>query len=479
MSYRDDQFALVDRANDTLNRQNALDRFQTQDKLRQERQKIILKSDPHVLDHDDLLMTNNLDASFTNENTIGTLPNNRLDTRYYQENYIYINISSRDRVKYLERPVIAEDRDTFPNKEIWDQFFDPETNTFGGADLDLCCLTLNNVLQTNLDRVLEFGQEFPYFFQRENQLYIKVPNDLEPNQYSIILRPARRHVRSIRLVSIEPPRFLDVVNDQNNLILIDVIDPCTKESVPHVPDPDLPFSMFLIPLGSYTIENLIETITTQMNATVSRCNPFMSSYDPITGAISFTAKDGWLFHMRFWFSTNYPQFNLWEMLGFEFPYPRDDENEPTYVKTFSNVISVASPLTSQLENIRPYKRPSLDIYDYIYLEIAEFGVIQDSQVIGADIFAKIPIRVTGLDQTRILGITKIFQEPLDRVERIRVRWLDPFGNLLNVNGQENSFLLEIVEYQDRLKDADFSSQRGLRNYDEEVKKVSYKTVVSI
>lgn len=474
-----DAFASTERANDTFNRQNALQRFALNDKLRKDRQRIVLKSDPHVLDSDDLLMTNNLDASFTNENTVGTLPNNRMESRYYQENYVYINVSSRERQRFIERPVIPEDRETFPNKEIWDEFFDPVTGIFGGDDLDLCCLTLNNVVETNFDRVLEFGQEFPYFFQRENQLFIQVPNDLEPNQYSVVLRPARRHVRSIRLVSVEPPRLLDVVNNQNNLVLIDVIDPCTSESIPHVPDPDLPFSMFLIPLGSYTIETLLITIVKQMNATVERCNPFYYEYEETTGIISFKAKGKFKFHMKFWFSTNFPQFNLWEMLGFEFPYPRDEQNEPAYVDCFTNAIVEPSPLTTVIENMKPFKRPRLDILDYIYLEIEGLGVIQDPQVPGGDLFGKILLRVDSLDQTRALGITKIFPEPLDRLERLRVRWVDPFGNLLDIKGQENSFLLEIVEYQDRLKDADFSSQRGLRNYDDEVTKVAYKQVVSI
>ena len=283
----EDNYATVDRFNDTLNRQAALKRFNLQDKLRKDRQKVVLKSDPHVLDSDDLLMTNNLATGFTNENSVGTLANNQLSMRYYQENYVYINVSSRERKKFIERPIIPEDRDFFPNKEIWDEFFDPETGLFGGDNLDLCCLTLNNILQSNQDRVLDFEQEFPFFFQRENQLWLRVPNDLNPNQYSIILRPARRHIRSARLVSVEPPRNLDVINEFNNLILLDVIDPCTGESVPHVPDPDLPFSMFLIPLGSYTIDTLVQKITQLMNQTVDRCNPFKSIYDPITGEISF------------------------------------------------------------------------------------------------------------------------------------------------------------------------------------------------
>lgn len=468
------EYADANQSSFTLGRQGALQDFELKDKIRRDQQQIVLKTDPHSLASDDLLMTNSLDASFTNQNTIGTLPNNQIKNRYYQENYQLINISSRQRQKFISRPVTAEDRETFPNKEIWDEFFDPETNTFGGDDLEICCLALNQVLASNSERILEFGQEFPFFFQKENELQIQVPNDINPNEYTITLRPARRHIRSIRLVSVEPPRFLDVINEQNNLILLDVIDPCIGESLPHVPDPDLPFSMFLVPLGDYTIPTLLDAIVLGMNSTVERCNPFLSVFNPNTGEITFKVENSkWQFHMKFWFSTTFPQFNLWEMLGFEFPYPRDAENQPAYVSEFSNLVTEPSPLAPELNNVHPFKFPSLDIFDYIYLVVDGLAVVQDPQVIDADLFAKVLVR-----ESRFISSSKIFTEPLDKLEIIRVRWLDPFGNLLNVKGQENSFLMELVEYQDRLKDADYSSQRGVRNFDE-IERVQHKTVVAI
>lgn len=457
--------------NYTYNRQRALNRFGIQDKIRRERQKIVLQTDPDQVDNDDLLVTNNLDASFTNENTVGTLPNNRRENRYFQENYVYQNISSRQRQRFIERPVIAQDRETFPNKELWDEFFDSETGTFGG-DLDICCLTFNNLL--------EFGQEFPYFFQKENQLFLRVPEDPNPNEYTIVLRPPRRHVRAIRLVSVEGPRFLDEVNDQNNLILVDIIDPCTGESFEY--EEDLPFECILIPIGSYTITTLMDRIVALLNQVVANkltalgrdsCQPFSYFYDAGTGQIDILGE--YLFHLKFWFSTTNPQFHLWEMLGYEFPYPRDEENQPTYTHNFTNLISCQSPLIAGKTNLKPFRRPNLDIYDYIYLVINGLDVIQDDSIsLDDDVFAKVLVR-----ENRFISSTKIFSVPLDRLEKIRVRWLDPFGNLLDMKGQENSFLLEIIEYQDRLKEADFSSQRGLNNFDQEITRVQHKTVVSI
>lgn len=457
--------------NYTYNRQRDLQRFELRDKIRRDRQKIALKKDCGLA-NDDLLATNNLDASFTNENTVGTLPNNRLETRYYQENYVYLNISSRQRTKFQERPVTTEDRETFPNKELWDEFFDPDTGLFSG-DLDICCLTFNNLL--------EFGEEFPFFFQKENQLLIKVPADPDPNEYTIALDPPRRHIRAIRLVSVEAPRFLDPVNEQNNLILLDVINPCTCKSF-EWPD-DMPFALIFIPIGTYTIPNLLQKIVDLMNEAVApeifktqkgrECTPFQYFYDAESGQIDFISE--YEFHMRFFFSPTNPQFHLWEMLGFDFPYPQDEENQPAYVKVFSNLVDKASPLVAGQVNKIPFSRPNLDIFEYVYLAINGLRVIQDEAVSqDDDVFAKVLIR-----ENRFVSSTRIFTEPLDRLEQIRVRWLDQFGNLLDVKGQENSFLLEIIEYQDRLKNADFSSQRGIRNYENEVCKVQHKTVVSI
>ena len=464
------EFSSAQPTNYTYNRQSDIQKFHLNDRIRTDRQKMVLTTNPDYLDDSDLLTTNNLDASFTTENSVSTLPNNRLDTRYYQENYVLINISSRQRQEFNERAVIPEDRDIFPNKQIWDQFIDSETGNIIG-DVDVCCITFNNIL--------EFGQEFPYFFEKENQLWIRVPNDPNPNQFTVILRPERRHVRAIRLVSVEPPRGLDVINEVNNLLMLDVIDPCTNESIPW-PD-DLPFALTLIPIGSYTVDTLLERIIQLLNQLVEPyleesnrvCKPFSYLYDLNTGQIDIIGE--FLFHLRFWFSVSDPQYQLWKMLGYQFPYPRDEENQPAYVNVFSNLVSAPSALTDTgLVNYFPFSRPNLDIIEYIYLVVEGFDVIQDPQIITEQIFAKVLIK-----ENRFISSTKIYTEPLDRLSKIRVKWIDQFGNLLNVKGQENSFLLEIIEYQDRLKDADFSSQRGIRNYDEEVNKVQHKQIVSI
>jgi hypothetical protein len=487
-----DDFSPAEARDGTYHMQKEIKRFELRDKVRKDRQRIrLVDKGMAPLDQDDLLLTHSLDHSFTNINTLGTLPNNQKDVRYYQETYRQINVNSRQRKKFQERPVIPSDRDTFPNKEIWDQFFDPESSEF--QDLDVCCITFNSILG--------FDQEFPFFFIKEGQLWIKQPIDLSSSSYTITLEPALRHIRYIRLKSVEAPgtasnsfqeqvsltngnstsvinsNTLNQINSTNNLLMLDVLDPCRcDKSFPHTAG--LPFTLLLIPVGNYTIDSLLTRIVQLMNDSLKECleglqrpcEPFSYFYDVNTGEVDI--RSDYPFHLKFWFSTTHPQFNLHEMLGYPYPFPTDENGEPAYVKSFSNMIEVPSPLTNLgLVNRQPFKKPRLNVNDYIYLAIRHLDVIKDESVVSEDLFAKIP---TGGDSNYI-GSTKVFFEPFNKLERFEVRWIDAFGNLVDFAGQENSFLVEAVEYQDKLKDSDYSSLRGIANYETDITKVAYKT----
>lgn len=454
----------------TYNRQEAVKRFELADQIKKDNQKIMLQGKGVApLSSDDLLTTNNLDYSFTNDNTMALLANNRKEYRYQQEIYRQVNVNSRSRMKFRTRPVTNSDRECFPDKMIWDQYFNSESETF--ENIDLCCITFNNVMGG-------FDQQFPYFTIKEGQLYINVPEYLESDNYKIVLKPPPKNIRQVRLRSVEVPKSFDIINKTNNLLMLDVINPCTGESFPY-PD-DLDFALILLSIGIYSVEEILQNIVDQLNLTVrqlrasvqqSECDPFSYIYNSNTGEVTINSELE--FHLKFWFSTSYPQFNLFEILGYPYPFPRNDEGNPIYVKSFSNLIEQSSPLTSNgLTNKIPYQKPNLNIYDYIFLAIDKLDVIQDQSVTNYDIFAKILINDNGF-----IGGTKIFQTPLEKLEELRIYWIDAYGNPVEFNGQENSFLLEFIEEQDKLKNADFSSNRGLNNFDNDICKIAYKTNV--
>lgn len=452
--------------NDTFNRQEAIKRFNLKEAIRNDRQKIVLTNKGFAPPgEDDLLTTNNLDYSFTNDNTLGILANNRKNTRYYQEVYKLQNISSRQRMKYEERLVVATDRPAFPNKDIWDKYFDPTTGTF--KEIDLCCLAFNNVtcpnnITTNAD------QNFPYFVSRGGKLYIKVPKEFDTNKYTIILNPSLKNIRYVRVRSIEAPKKLNIVNKYNNLLMLDVKDPCNTNPCRY--PGELPFALLLIPIGSYTIDELLAEIISQLNSVVCQCDPFSYYYNPNTGEITINSE--YEFKLKFWFSTLYPQFNLYEMLGFKDPFPTDADGNEIYTKVFTNLVEQPSPLTNLgLINQVPYRTPNLDIHDYIFLAIKTLSVIKDESVTTSDIFGKILLKEPSLP---FVSTTKVFQQTLNTLESLEIEWLDAFGNLVDFQGQENSFLLEFVEEQDKLKNSEFSNTRGLNNYDPSVPKVIYK-----
>jgi len=460
--------------NYTLNRQGALKRFQLRDRIRKDNQKIVLKSDT-CLPADDLLSTNQIQeyqdprkktSETTSPDQLGILPTNLIDERYYQENYTLVNISSRQREQFLVRTITAEDRDEFPNKEIFDKFFDPDTETFG--DLLQCASTFNSVIGLE--------QDLPCYFAEEGKLKLRVKNDTETNHYRVNLNPVLKNVRSIRLVSAEVPLTINNITPQNNLLMLDVIDPCTNQSVDF--DTDLPFMLLLIPPGNYNIQELLRTITALLNCAMQCINrstierpAFRYKYVETTGEIVFESI--FSFHMKFWFSCTESQFNVWDMLGFPGPYPTDDCNNPVYVKSFSNIVNRPSPLGEipGLLNRVPAKRPSLDIYSFIYLVVKDLRVLNDTNIPeGKEILAKVFLN----EPQKLMAGTKVFDVPVEEIRRFDIEWIDEYGQLVDFGGRDNSFTLQILEYVDKLKRVDFNSQRGTRNYEDRIESIHYK-----
>jgi hypothetical protein len=463
-----DRYGPVNPSNNTYNRQEAINRFELRDKLQKQANSIVLRDKGFAPPSaDDLLTTNNLDVSFTNENTLAMLPNNQRDRRYYQEVYRIVGVNSRQRQKYNERPVVAADRINFPNKEIWDEFFNSVDGSFN--NINACCVTFNNILG--------FTQEFPNYFIKNCQLWFREPINPNTNQYSILLQPPPRHIRYVRLRSVETPLILNVVNKYNNLLLLDVINPCTGKSFEYTTDNNnsLGFALLLIPIGRYTVAQLVETIVALLNTAAEFCcEPFSGIYNENTGEITFNCE--YSFHLKFWFSTLYPQFNLFEMLGFKTAFPVDSQGNTIYVNSWTNLVDEPSPLTSAgLVNKVPFRFPNLDVHEYIYLAIRFLNVITDAAVAtDTDVFAKVLLKERFVGQN-LINTSKVFLEPLDKIERLDIQWLDAYGNLVDFGGQENSFMLEFVVYQDKLKDSDFSTLRGISNYDPNVDKVVFKS----
>jgi len=460
--------------NYTLNRQGAIRRFQLRDKIRKDNQKVVLKSEC-ALPEDDLLSTNQIQEyqdpskpkpKTTTPDQLGLLPTNLINERYFQENYSLVNISSRQRNQYYIKTVTLEDRMDFPNQDIFDEYYDPETGNFG--DLLKCSSTFNNVLGL-------LGQDLPCYFAEGGKLKLRIKNDTDTNQYRVNLNPVLKNVRTIRLVSAEIPLTINNITPHNNLLMLDVIDPCTGQSFDF--DTDLPFMLLLIPPGDYDVPQLLETITALLNCALqcinrssAKCPAFGYKYVPETGEIEFMSK--YKFHLKFWFSCTEAQFNVWDMLGFPGPYPMDENRNPVYVKVFSNLVDRLSPLGEipGLMNRVPAKRPSMDIYSFIYLIVKELGVLRDTNIPdGKEILAKVFLS----EPQKLISGTKVFDVPVETIERFDVEWVDEYGQLVDFGGRDNSFTLQILEYVDKLKRVDYNSQRGTRNYEDRIPSISY------
>jgi hypothetical protein len=289
------------------------------------------------------------------------------------------------------------------------------------------------------------------------------------------LNPTLKNVRSIRLVSAEIPLEINNITPYNNMLMLDVIDPKTQQSIDF--DSDLPFMLLLIPPGNYDIAGLMDTIVALLNhamefvcMSTSECPAFSYKYVETTGEIEICSK--FCFHLKFWFSCTEIQFNVWDMLGFPEPFPTDDNNNPIYLNKWSNLVERVSPLGdgASLVNKVPAKKPGLDIFRYVYLVVKGLRVLRDTNVAeGNDILAKVFLS----EEQKLITGTKIFDVPVENIYVFDVEWIDEYGQLVDFGGRDNSFTLQILEYQDKLKRADYNSQRGMRNYEERVPSIAY------
>jgi hypothetical protein len=97
---------------------------------------------------------------------------------------------------------------------------------------------------------------------------------------------------------------------------------------------------------------------------------------------------------------------------------------------------------------------SVDDYNNSYLN-HNYGVLPNESILDENIIAIVPIRSAQFSTTFDNGsdyIPKLryYFTPVD-VKRIRVKLLDPLGNLANINTNDYSFVLEFTKLMDITK----------------------------
>ena len=419
-------------------------------------------------------------------------------SRKYKERRVVLNINSLQRSQFKEIPIEETDeytdlglsRDengTYTREEI-----DDEENI---SIIEVTAEELNNEFEPGPTDVPR-----PYVPKNNGDIIKYEYNFRTPDYYEFMLPKIFNNVKSVRLLSSEVPNTINTVNSRNNLILLDIRDEDTGGSISLKPNSS-PFSFFLlqIPTGNYTLNSIATILEDLINETVKLYS--VDEYEDIITVTTNIAKGEFrfeinqpegkslTFHLRFWFLQGIDQFNgLWYLLGFNLPYERNTDGSSLYATSRSNLFdfglnSLLSGITTSsiYNDLRPFRFPDLQPHKYIYLVIEGLGTIYDlanpdyTSFESNDIFAKIILNVSPNETAfnTFISNPKVFERtPLDKLEKLVVRWLDHAGNPVDFSFRNHSFVIEITQYIDLLTINDYSTKRGVidhSSYSEVVK----------
>ena len=370
-----------------------------------EKQKINLESvDP---EQEDFL----LDSDMLKTNPVMTEDGEakKLDVnRHVKERITILNINSIQRQE-IDRTTVLE-RNEGTGLYTRNVFDDDGNMTVQFYNVDI----LNNEFEpgpTDIHR--------PYFLRPDGDIGKSTYKFRDPNNYELTLPKIFTNVKSIRLLSVEIPNTLNVINHYNNIIMLTIRDNDTGESV-IMKDTSFDFFLYQLTPGSYNMTQLANHIQERTNDFVTDhtfegfINLFTVTIDEVTGEVIIKINNppgrDLEFHWRFWFaheldgSIPITKFsNLWYLLGFPQPYETNNDGTDKYTTKLTNLFDFGLnelledkvPDETTYHEIKPYKYPDIFPHKYIYLEIQGLQAITDiqnpdvSNFKSGDIFAKI------------------------------------------------------------------------------------------
>lgn len=483
------------RPTNTYGVQNELRKYALREHLNREVQVLTDPDEEELLDGD-LMVTNPA-------NRPDLIQEARLDkARYVKEVRTFYNIDSRNRQAFEEKLVPKDPNTQAYTREIVDKCGNVIIERYSADDLNL---------------EIDTGELIDPFFERNDEIFYRDVRHHEANNYEIRFGKTLNNVKTIRMISSEIPNPMSTINSWNNLILIDIRDNAIKltdcqrslgltDSIQMVPieaehgkcNPNncsLPFFLVQIPQGIYDLDGLLQVMEEVVNETIEkRSKEHFKNLFSITGtygtgivSIKLNQPKGrqLSFHWRFWFSPGIPEQRLlYWMLGFPRPYERTMDGCNKYVLEWNNLFVFTAPTrnlsncktvqnqnmtkyltTCGLAQVKPFRRINLNPEKYIFLILEEAGSLTDESLPETEsIFAKIQLTAPpGITMfNTFVNTPKTFVDvPLRELSTLRVKWIDSDGNLIDWNGLEHSFTLEVIQYVDKLNVNDYSSIRGV------------------
>lgn len=410
---------------------------------------IILKKEHSILDNsklDNLLhnLKNRLKIIINKNDENIIKPNNDIISYNAPDRNTILNNSNTDKINdsYIIQKKSIEPRDTFTNKYPDD--------------------TLNPIRKKTIKKIVSIDTLF------NSSLY-------KSNDFTYFFGNTIKNVVSLKVTSLELPNIWYSFNENNhgNIFYIDFFN--MSDNSGNFIDKSYTIT---IPPGNYTpldfqesMNNLFSNIEPNQGPDFLklRINPLngnvvirannINDNDLGTSPVPFDTSSPYYspdfyFVLRFALE-NKPErplyYNAGWMMGFRKETYTVTENE-----TFTNLISTTPPITyvCYLESESYYGSNTLT---YIYLDITDFNKNHSRNVLFStdngfssnDIIAKIPL--TSGTNTIVINTSgdQIFKQrdyfgPVN-LEKIRIRLLDKFGNLIDMNDNDYSLTLEITQ----------------------------------
>jgi len=247
---------------------------------------------------------------------------------------------------------------------------------------------------------------------------------LYPNggQYNFKLRTSFKNVVAIRLLSIEVPVSFYVFSASAGNTSIFIKEDGWVEGR---------WEKVTIPDGNYTLPDLCTALQTAIiDATENntymvtlQCNTLEITISNSTTEFSIDTKSGSLLQGVFW--------GLGYFLGF---------NKGIYNST-SN--SLTGP---RIANINPY--------NYMALDLGDLNMIQEGDKVKG-YFAKVPLNVNNFCYVYLTPECctyniATYEPPIGRLDTLSVKWRFHDGRVIDFNGFEHSFMIEIITGEGKL-----------------------------
>lgn len=265
--------------------------------------------------------------------------------------------------------------------------------------------------------------KFPEDYVDEETKYTRVVVDSRvrnknlfpnPNSYEIPFEDDINDVKTAKLIYMDIPMSLYLINENFNTIYFNI------NSISY---------MATIPPGNYNATELASEMQNQMNniaASASVATTFAVTYNTRLDKFTFSST---LLAFRLLFA-NKPR-NLASLLGFS-----DIKEQYTS--------DINSQITSEF-------RINLNYNNYIIMDIEQFDMLKSIDRDLNKSFAMIPSSSTNLNIIDELNIIKHFSPSIPRLNKLRVRLYDRFGNPYDCQNMDHRFEITFTSFKQKRK----------------------------